>query len=80
MAKRASSAAAVEFDAEVKGISTGKKLGEDDSATVSATVAIKGNALGMPINKIIRLQKAGLCRVTIQPSQGDLLGDVGEEE
>lgn len=70
----------VEFSAEVKGISTGKMLGEEQSGAIDATVKIKGNALSMPLAKLVRLQKAGLCLVTIEPTQTELLGTEAQDE
>jgi hypothetical protein len=67
----AGAAKALEFQAEVKGISTGQKLGADGAgATVVARVSLEGNGTAMPIEKIMRMQKAGLCDITIRPAQG----------
>lgn len=62
----------VTFDAEFKGINTGRTLGEDRGGAVLCKLVFEGNAMDLELDQIKLLQKAGLVTVTVSPKQLDL--------
>ena len=62
----------VEFIAEVRSITTGRKLGQDAGLTVTVRVQLEGNASEIPLDMLAKLQRGGPLRVTLDLLQLEL--------